>query len=77
MPEYRIYDSEKNNVAPGENHALQPFIRRNDSSSPEKEFEKFLEENIQYIDWWYKNGDNGKQNYAIEYRKVKRVRRME
>lgn len=69
VPEYRIYDSEKNNVAPGENHALQPFIRRNDSSSPEKEFEKFLEENIQYIDWWYKNGDNGKQNYAIEYRK--------
>ena len=26
-----------------------------------------MEQNEQYIDWWYKNGDNGKQHYAIEY----------
>lgn len=44
-----------------------PFIQLNTASTPEKEFVKFLEANSQYIDWWYKNGDNGKANYAIEY----------
>ena len=24
-------------------------------------------QNSQYIEWWYKNGDKGKQHYAIEY----------
>ena len=26
-------------------------------NSPERNFTRFLEENTQYIDWWYKNGD--------------------
>lgn len=69
VPEQRIYDADTNHVAEAENHALLPFIQLNSASSPEKEFVKFLEENTQYIDWWYKNGDNGKANYAIEYHK--------
>ena len=69
VPEQRIYDAETNHVAPAENHALLPFIQLNAASNPEKEFVKFLEANTQYIDWWYKNGDNGKTNYAIEYHK--------
>ncbi len=67
VPEQRVYDAESNRVAPAENHALLPFIQLNAASNPEKEFVKFLETNSQYIDWWYKNGDNGKHNYAIEY----------
>jgi len=27
----------------------------------------FLEANKEYIDWWYKNGDEGKQHYSIPY----------
>ena len=69
VPELRIYDADTNHVAEAENHALLPFVQLNSASSPEKEFVKFLEENTQYIDWWYKNGDNGKANYAIEYHK--------
>lgn len=69
VPEQRVYDAETNQVAPAENHALLPFIQLNAASNPEKEFVKFLEANTQYIDWWYKNGDNGKANYAIEYHK--------
>lgn len=69
VPEQRVYDAETNQVAPAENHALLPFIQLNTASKPEKEFVKFLEANSQYIDWWYKNGDNGKANYAIEYHK--------
>lgn len=69
VPEQRVYDGDTNHIAMGENHALQPFIQLNTASNPEKEFVKYLEENTQYIDWWYKNGDSGKQNYAIEYYK--------
>lgn len=69
VPEQRVYDAETNQIAPAENHALLPFIQLNAASNPEKEFVKFLEANTQYIDWWYKNGDNGKANYAIEYHK--------
>ena len=69
MPEQRVYYAETNRVAPAENHALLPFIQLNTASNPEKEFVKFLEANSQWIDWWYKNGDNGKANYAIEYHK--------
>ena len=67
VPEERIYDSETHHVATADNHALIPFIQLNKVSQPENEFEAFLEKNKDYIDWWYKNGDVGKQNYAVEY----------
>ncbi len=69
VPEKRVYDSETNHPTEGKNHALLPFIQLNTASNPEKEFVKFLEANSQYIDWWYKNGDSGKANYAVEYHK--------
>ena len=69
VPEQRVYDADTNQVAAAENHALLPFIQLNTVSNPEKEFVKFLEANSGYIDWWYKNGDSGKANYAIEYHK--------
>lgn len=69
VPEERVYDAETNRVETAKDHALLPFIQLNTASNPEKEFVKFLEANAQYIDWWYKNGDNGKANYAIEYHK--------
>ena len=69
VPEERIYDSTTNHIEKAEDHALTPFVQLNNASMPEKEFVKFLESNSQYIDWWYKNGDSGKQNYAIEYLK--------
>ena len=46
---------------------MLPFIQLKQCSSPEKRFESFLEENKDYIDWWYKNGDEGKQHYSISY----------
>ena len=61
VPEERVYDSETNTIEEAENHALTPFVQLNTASAPEREFVKFLEENTQWIDWWYKNGDNGKQ----------------
>ena len=67
IPEERVYDDETNHVELCKNHALLPFIQLNSASNPEIEFVKYLEANDQWIDWWYKNGDKGKQHYAIPY----------
>lgn len=67
VPDERVYDSNTNHIESAQNHALLPFVQLNAASNPEKEFTSFLEANSQYIDWWYKNGDKGKQHYAIEY----------
>ena len=67
VPEERIYDSETNHAENAQNHALLPFVQLNQASAPEKNFVAYLEANSAYIDWWYKNGDQGKQHYAIEY----------
>lgn len=67
VPAERIYDSETNHIEEAGNHALLPFVQLNQASNPEKNFVAYLEENKEYIDWWYKNGDKGKQHYAIEY----------
>lgn len=67
VPEERIYDSETNHVEEVRNHAMLPFVQLNQASNPEKGFVAYLEQNSQYIDWWYKNGDKGKQHYAIEF----------
>lgn len=67
VPEERTYDNETNHIEKTCNHALLPFVQLNQASNQEKDFVAYLEQNSQYIDWWYKNGDKGKQHYAIEY----------
>ena len=68
VPEERFYDADTHHVDPEKNnHALLPFVQFNDASNPEKEFETFLERYSDVIDWWYKNGDKGRQHYAIPY----------
>lgn len=67
VPEERLYNEESHHFEPSEIHALKPFFRFNDAKSPEKNFEAYLEANKEYIDWWYKNGDSGRQHYSIEY----------
>lgn len=51
-------------------HALFPYMQskpKAKGSETERKFETFLEENANAIDWWYKNGDQGKAHYAIGY----------
>ncbi len=68
VPADRLY-KEDNNVVVEEvkNHALLPFVQLRNASTPERMFEQYLEDNTEYIDWWYKNGDSGKQHYAVSY----------
>lgn len=51
------------------NHAMLPYMQLNADSFQEREFEAFLEEYNDCIDWWYKNGDEGRQHYAVPYTK--------
>ncbi len=51
------------------NHALLPYMQYLKNSFQERNFEKFLEEYDDCIDWWYKNGDEGRQHYAVPYTK--------
>ena len=67
VPESREYNENSNQVVPAHIHALKPFIRLNTASQPEQRFEEFLEANREFIEWWYKNGESGKQDYAIGY----------
>lgn len=68
VPADRLY-KEENTVVVEEvkNHALLPFVQLRNASTPEQMFEQYLEDNTEYIDWWYKNGDSGKQHYAVSY----------
>lgn len=68
VPEERIYDNDTHHKVPSDIHALDPFYELNQASNPEVKFAAFLEQNQQCLDWWYKNGDNGKQHYAIRYK---------
>jgi type III restriction enzyme len=49
------------------NHAMLPYFEQIGASSPEKKFTKFLEDNTDSIDWWYKNGDSGSEHFAVGY----------
>ena len=68
VPAERLYKESTHHVmAKVEEHALLPFIELNTVSTPERRFSEFLETNKEHIDWWYKNGDEGKQHYSIPY----------
>ena len=69
IPAERLYKESTHHVMPEvEEHALLPFIELNAAPSPERKFSDFLESNKEYVDWWYKNGDEGKQHYSIPYK---------
>jgi type III restriction enzyme len=68
VPAERLYKESTHHVMPKvEEHALLPFIELNTVSTPERRFSEFLEANKAFIDWWYKNGDEGKQHYSVPY----------
>ena len=69
VPETRIYNSEKNVSREGEiyNHALHPYFEQKNASIPEYRFARWLDAQREEVDWWYKNGDEGKQHFAVPY----------
>ena len=68
VPEDRTYTEENHVIRDKvEDHALIPFVELRTASVPEQEFAAFLEDHRDSIDWWYKNGDKGREHYAIAY----------
>jgi len=51
-------------------HALQPFYQYKSASNPEVWFAEFLNEQAPYIEWWYKNGEKTKADFAVPYEKA-------
>lgn len=48
-------------------HALAPFYENKSASKPEKLFAQFLERHKDHLEWWYKNGDKNKEDFAVTY----------
>jgi type III restriction enzyme len=68
VPAERFYKEETHHLVKGvADHALLPFIELNNAFTPEKRFSAFLEKHSDDIEWWYKNGDEGKQHYSVPY----------
>ena len=49
------------------NHALRPYFEQLNASTPERNFARWIDKQTEQVDWWYKNGDEGKQHFAIPY----------
>ena len=49
------------------NHALKPYFEQNNASKPERDFARWIDQRTEWVDWWYKNGDEGKQHFAVPY----------
>lgn len=73
VPSERIYNEhykEKQNI---EKHALVPFYEQHNASNPEVKFAEFLELNKNHIEWWYKNGDKNKEDFAVTYYDIENI----
>ncbi len=66
IPKERYY-SDKHNRLEVEAHALEPFYEQKSVSNPEKLFKEFLIQNETKIEYWYKNGDSGREHFAVDY----------
>ncbi len=68
VPEKRTYSqvySLRNDIA---NHALRPYYELDEASRPERKFAELLDGYVpDQILWWYKNGDRGKEHFAVPW----------
>lgn len=68
VPEVRLYSPDQYEERPGAHHVLQAYFEPHRASAPEQRFAAFLEDSAPGLRWWYKNGDSGKEHFAIPYR---------
>jgi type III restriction enzyme len=75
VPELRYYNDLFNREVV-EKSAMVPFFEYNRASTVEISFKEFLEQNESSIEWWYKNGDKGKEHFAIPYTNLQKELRL-
>jgi len=66
VPPEKIYNEYYEEIGVNQS-ALEPFYQYKLASKPEQGFVEFLERNQTFIDWWYKNGEKNKEDFAITY----------
>lgn len=54
---------------------LEPFYENKSASTPERTFVQFLETHKAHIEWWYKNGDKNKEDFAVVYQDRENITR--
>jgi type III restriction enzyme len=69
IPTERFYN-ENHNGFDIDSHALEPFYEQTSASNPEKLFKDFLIANEDKIDYWYKNGDAGREHFSVDYKDI-------
>jgi len=67
VPPERTYNEFFVEKQEAKTHALEPFFENQNASNPEKHFVEFLEANKDHIEWWYKNGEKNKEDFAVTY----------
>ena len=69
VPETRMFNLDYYHSCEDEifNHAMKPFFEQNRVSLPEYNFARWIDKQTEVVDWWYKNGDSGSENFAIPY----------
>ena len=75
VPELRYY-TDLYNAQAIETHALEPFYEYNKASTPEVAFKEYLQTQVKEIEWWYKNGDSGKEHFAVPYTNLQNELRL-
>lgn len=65
-PEY-LFNHDAYQEMPHPQSVLQPCYLEKTRSQPEKSFEKFLDAHADKIKWWWKNGKNSQDYFAIRY----------
>lgn len=69
VPETRMFNTEFYHSCEDTifNHAMKPFFELNRVSMPEHKFARWVDSQTEVVEWWYKNGDSGSENFAIPY----------
>ncbi|MFA6433739.1 MAG: DEAD/DEAH box helicase family protein [Elusimicrobiales bacterium] len=62
-----FYNQHTDEQVKAKKYVYEPCYLNVDRSGPEREFEKFLEENADKIVWWWKNGENKHDYFGIKY----------
>ncbi len=75
VPEFKIFNDKYQPYA-AHAHALAPLFARNrggsqlfDSGNEQRFIDVLIEHEGDHIQWWYKNGSSGKEDFAIPYTK--------
>jgi len=67
LPIEMFYNEHTDEIVKTKKYSHEPCYLNTDRSNPEREFEKFLNDNTSKIDWWWKNGENKQDYFGIKY----------